>query len=258
MAKRTIALLTDWGCSDSYAGVVKGVLLSHNKNIEIVDLSHDIPSHDIQGAYYTLQNSYHYFPRGAIFIAVIDPGVGSARKILCVKTKDYIFLAPDNGILSFLYKVDKILEIRAVENEKYFLPDVSNTFHGRDIFAPVAAKIAGGLPISKIGGKLSGMKRLDITPPSISDSSIEGEVVTIDKFGNLITNIPGDYLDRRLVDIRIKNKKIDHLSPDYISVRKGELLAAVGSSFCLEIAVNAGSAEKKLKAKVGDKVVVKL
>lgn len=258
MRRRTIALLTDWGHSDNYVGVVKGVILTYNKNVNIVDLSHDIPSHDVLSAYYMLQNSYRYFPTGTIFIAVVDPEVGSARKILCIKTKNYIFMAPDNGLISFLYKVDKILEIRAVKSEKYFLPDVSNTFHGRDIFAPVAAKIAGGLPISKLGGKVSGIKRLDVAPPTFGDSAIEGEIVAIDKFGNLITNISGEYLNRKRVDIRVKGQKIDKLSPDYISVKRGGLVAYVGSSFCLEIAVNKGSAEKKIRAKLGDKVVVKL
>lgn len=155
MIQKPIVLLTDLGLKDYYVGVIKGVILSKNRSAQIIDLSHMVEKCDIIGAYHLLQNSYRYFPNGTIFVVIIDPSVGTERKIVCVKTKNYIFLAPDNGILSFLYKVDKIQKIFQVSNSKYFLPDISSTFHGRDILAPVSVYLSLGLSINKLGRELN-------------------------------------------------------------------------------------------------------
>ena len=259
MSNKPIVLLTDFGLKDHYVGVTKGVILAKNKNAQIIDLSHDIESQDVMGAYFLLQNSYRYFPKGTVFVVIVDPTVGSDRDIVCVRTKDYLFLAPDNGVLSFLYKVDKVEEIYNVTNTKYFLPNISNTFHGRDIFAPVAAHLSLGFSTSKLGRKGSSIKRLGTVEPSITDGVVEGEVVSIDKFGNLITNISKNYLEGFSdASIKVKGKTINGIIRSYAGAKGRDLLATIGSSGYVEISVNRGNAAKKLAAKVGEKVSVRM
>ncbi|HHT9159902.1 MAG TPA: SAM hydrolase/SAM-dependent halogenase family protein, partial [Candidatus Brocadiaceae bacterium] len=190
-----ITLLTDFGNQDAYVGVMKGVITGINPLANIIDICHNIPPQDVFNAAYLLYTSYKYFPRGTIHVAVVDPGVGSRRDIVCVVTKDYFFLVPDNGILSFIIQDEKPKSIFRITNSKYFLPSPSNTFHGRDVFAPVSAHLSLGAKLRQLGIKINQLKQLDIPKPDYKKTGqLEGQVIYIDRFGNLISNITKEYL----------------------------------------------------------------
>jgi hypothetical protein len=253
-----IVLLTDFGLRDPYVGVMKGVILSVHPEARIIDLSHDVPPQAILDAYFILSNAYSYFPAGTIFVAVVDPGVGTHRAILAIQTDKYLFLAPDNGLLGFLEKDGKIKQIVHVRKSKYFLQPVSNTFHGRDIFAPVAAHLANGVEMSELGPAVARMERIAAPMARVTkEGVILGEIVTIDRSGNLVTNIPGERLSGAdLVQVKVGRSMIPRISKAYAEGRKGALLALVGSTGHLEISVNKGDARKKTGARVGDAIRV--
>lgn len=253
-----VALLTDFGLKDHYVGVMKGVILSVNPHARIIDISHDIDSQNILDAYFLLSNTYKYFPAGTVFVAVVDPGVGSDRAIVAVETDRFTFLAPDNGLLGFLDKEGRVRRIVQIKNDRYFLTPVSHTFHGRDIFAPVAGHLSQGVDCGQLGPEVDRIHKIAAPSPRITkEGSMVGEVVSIDRFGNLVTNIPGASL-KSADDVQVKVGKaaIPRLSTSYASSKKGELLAIVGSTGNLEISVNKGDARKKTGAKVGDVVRV--
>ncbi len=253
-----IALLTDFGLKDPYVGVMKGVILSVNPDARIIDLSHDLPSQGVLEAYFLLSNTYRYFPKGTIFLAVVDPGVGTDRAILAVETEKYVFLAPDNGLLGFLEKDGAVRRIIRVTNRKYFLEPLSNTFHGRDIFAPAAAHLSAGVELEQLGEETNRMERIEApSPKTTREGVIVGEVATIDRFGNLVTNIPGSRLgpDDRF-EVRVGRLVVRHFARAYAEGKKGKAFAIVGSTGNLEIAVNKGSAQKLTGAKAGDAVKV--
>jgi hypothetical protein len=260
MAKTTgiIVLLTDFGLQDPYAGVMKGAILSVNPEARIVDLTHDVPPQDIGEATRILSASRPYFPAGTIFVAVVDPGVGTDRAILAVETDRHTFLAPDNGLLSFLDRSGSIRRIVQVRESRYFLKPVSRTFHGRDIFAPVAGHLSRGVDLARLGPSLNRMTTQESSVPhATSKGALQGEVVSIDRFGNLITNIPGEMLpDARDVKITVGRRSVRTMSRSYADAKKGELLALVGSSGHLEISVNHGSAHKSARINRGDRVLV--
>ncbi|MEK6559083.1 MAG: SAM-dependent chlorinase/fluorinase, partial [Planctomycetota bacterium] len=190
-----MTLLTDFGNQDAYVGVMKGVITGINPLANIIDICHNIPPQDVFNAAYLLYTSYKYFPRGTIHVAVVDPGVGTERNIVCVKTKDYFFLVPDNGLLSFIVQEEKPKVIVRLTNDRYFLPSPSNTFHGRDIFAPAAAYLSLGVKLRQLGIKINQLKQLDIPKPDYKKTGqLEGQIIYIDRFGNLITNIKKEYL----------------------------------------------------------------
>lgn len=249
-----IALLTDLGVKDHYVGVMKGVVLSVHPGAAIVDLSHEVESHDVMTAYFLLQNSYRYFPKGTIFVVVVDPGVGTERSIIGVETTDFTFLAPDNGVLGFLGREEKIRRIVKITNPKYFLQPVSNTFHGRDIFAPVAAHLAKGVDLGKMGEKAAAFTRFQTPSVQEERGAVVGEIVAIDRFGNLITNIR--KVPEGNVEVRVGAAVVREISKTYGARKARELLAYLGSSGALEIAINKGNAAKKLGVKVGDAVRV--
>lgn len=269
-----VALLTDFGLQDGYVGIMKGAILKINPSVQIVDLCHSAEPYDIFGAAYILSSAYRYFPSGTVHVAVVDPGVGSSRRIICLKTKDYIFLAPDNGILSLIAAHDNPEVITEVTNNEYFLPEISNTFHGRDIFAPVAAHLANGISALEFGKKISRIREIEIPVPVLSSNSVlTAEVIYIDRFGNIVTNIDssvlekikftanGKYADkintiRGRFSIVIANRKIERISKSYSEVKNGELAALFGSSGYLEIAANKDSAKELLNVRKGDKIVV--
>jgi S-adenosylmethionine hydrolase len=254
-----IALVTDFGLKDHYVGVMKGVILSVNPHANIVDVSHEIPSQGILDAYFLLSNTYAYFPKKTVFVTVVDPGVGTDRAILAVQTDAYLFLAPDNGILGFLGKAGKVRRIVRVREQKYFLKPLSNTFHGRDIFAPVAAHLSLGLDPRKLGPETDRMETLSAPSPRVTrEGVIVGEVVSIDRFGNLLTNIPGDRLSSAdSVEVRLGKTVVRGLCESYATGRKGQLIALVGSSGTVEVSVNRGSAQKRTRSRVGDVVRVR-
>ena len=184
-----ITLTTDFGTSDWFVGTMKGVIAGIAPKATIIDLTHDLPPGDIRGGAFALAASYRFFPKGTVHVAVVDPGVGSRRKAIAVQTAKGFFVGPDNGVLSWALVKEKAKAVHALENEAYFLKPVSQTFHGRDVFAPVAAHLSRGVPIKKLGPALKDFVRLDWPEPRRQRGGIEGEVVYIDRFGNAITNL---------------------------------------------------------------------
>ena len=257
-----ITLLTDFGIADEYVGVMKGVILSLNPSVNIIDITHQIDPQDILHAAYTIKSSYKYFPPGTIHILVVDPGVGSRRAIIALKADNHIFLAPDNGLLSLI--IDKAEEnlIISIDNPKYFLNQVSKTFHGRDIFAPVAAHISKGISLKNIGTPVNKneLTYLNMIKPFILSNTIKGSIISIDRFGNLITNIDYNLIKKLKTSENIKiilhNKKICGLSKNYKSTNMKSPLAIIGSNGYLEISVNCGNAEKYFGAEKGDKIKI--
>ncbi|MDD5492135.1 MAG: SAM-dependent chlorinase/fluorinase [bacterium] len=259
MKKRSIALMTDFGYKDGFVGTMKGVILSINPNVAMVDLTHTISPHNTLEASIVLRTSYHFFPQGTIFLVVIDPGVGSNRRSILVETEKYFFIGPDNGALSFALENEKIRKIVELTNKKYFLQDVSNTFHGRDIFAPVAARLSKGVAVSKFGEQTKEYKKFTILSPRIHRHGVSGKVIYTDHFGNLVTNISGGMVQKlalKKMAIKIKDYKIEKLSSSYTDSAPGQILAIVGSNDCLEISVNQGNASQIMKAKEGTEIAI--
>jgi hypothetical protein len=258
--KRIIALLTDFGVSDNFVGVMKGVISKINPNAQFIDISHNIEPQDILGAAFMLESAFKYFPEGSIFLVVVDPGVGSKRKPIIIRTKNYFFVGPDNGVLSLAVNKDGMKEIVAIENKKYMLLPVSDTFHGRDIFAPVVAHLSKGKNSFLFGQRLRSIEQLNIPRPKINKNILKGEIIHIDRFGNLVTNMNRNlfrcFTQGKKFEIKIRNKKITTVVKSYQAVQRKQLLAIFGSFGLLEISVNGGSAEKRLKARKG--MVVKI
>lgn len=261
-----ITLLTDFGTTDEYVGIMKGVILSINPCAKIVDITHHIDPQDLIQAAYSIKSSYKYFPEGTVHINVVDPGVGSGRGILALEAMGHIFLGPDNGILTLLLEDENISSIIRVENTSYFLNSVSRTFHGRDIFAPVGAHISMGLGIGKLGTPIDKKESvsLSIQKPHISgEGDLVGTIVRIDRFGNLITNIDLTTLKKlciqdlkKKVGVKIGDHIISGVSKNYESASSQTPLAIIGSFDYLEIAVNCGNAGTYFMAKKGDAVKV--
>lgn len=248
-----IALLTDFGHADPFVGVMKGVILSIHPRASIVDLSHGVPAHDVRAAAHALGQGVAFFPRGTIFVAVVDPGVGSGRDILAVRTDRHTFLAPDNGLLDGL----PAREVRRVACERLFLKPVSHTFHGRDIFAPVAAHLSRGMALSKVGPRLKALPaRLGDPRLARRGGAVVGEVVHVDRFGNLVTNIPAADVAGP-VRIRVGRRPVAGMVDSYAEGRPGRAVGIVGSGGTLEIAVGRGRADRLLAAGVGDPVEVR-
>jgi hypothetical protein len=239
-----IVLLTDFGQSE-YVGVMKGVIYSIAGGAKIVDLCHDISPQNIIEASWLLKNNYKYFPEGAAFCCVVDPGVGTQRKALAVKTEKFFFVAPDNGLLWETLKEQKIIVIRQIP-----IPaDASRTFHGRDVFAKAAANIDLG-NFDDVGEKTKEIERLELY-----QNQREGIVVRIDGFGNIITNLTKQDKDK--YSVQIDNNKYEMAYyPDYYSAKDDELFLIEGSSNTLEISLKNGSADNKLHVKVGEKVKI--
>ncbi|GJM16486.1 MAG: hypothetical protein DHS20C13_18130 [Thermodesulfobacteriota bacterium] len=239
--KRIITLTTDFGVDDHYVGSMKGVILGTNNEAVVTDITHGIPKYDIFKAAYTLWGFYKYFPKDSIHVVVVDPGVGSERKPIIVQTEEGIFIGPDNGVFSFVLKESKRVNIFEITNTEFMLEDLSRTFHGRDIFAPVAAHLSLGIDIQDFGEVLKNPILLEIRKPEIKGGEIVGEVIYVDSFGNLITNISRDMIDNPR-EIRIDDFVVDTVAKSYQDVARGDLLVIIGSSGFLEVSVNQGSA----------------
>ena len=257
---RIITLMTDFGTSDHYVGVMKGVILNINPQAQIVDITHTIPPQDIQAAAFLIDSAYRYFPIGTIHVIVVDPGVGSERQAIACQTETAYFVCPDNGILTHILRNEEPIHTVAVENSAYFLPQVSNTFHGRDIFAPVAAHLSRGVPIDKLGSPVARPVQLPIPKPQGTDNTIVGQVIWIDSFGNLVTNISHEILgsleERNRIFICAGSARIDHINRSYAESAVGEALAIVGSFNRLEISINQGNAAQILGLKRGDRITI--
>lgn len=259
-----ITLLTDFGLQDEYVGVLKGVILSNNPKATIVDISHGIDAHDIVAAAHALKSSYGYFPEGSVHVAIVDPGVGTERAIIAARCNRHLFLAPDNGLLEPILRNGSSTTIHRVENEELFRHPVSRTFHGRDIFAPVAAHLSMGLAIEALGPSLGIEQVLSLAtggPRFLGAKELEGRVVAIDRFGNLITNVHCDdmaKLEGGAMTINIGNHTIEGMVENYAQSGSKSPVAIFGSRGCLEIAICSGNAARTLNMAKGDMVRVKV
>ncbi len=253
-----VTLLTDFGLEDEYAGVMKGVIHSINPASTIIDLCHQIPPGDIERAGWLLAWSWSYFPKGTVHVVVVDPGVGSTRRVLAVPHRGHCFLAPDNGVLTQALTGARRVQAYSVKNRKFFLPHVSNTFHGRDIFAPVAAHLSSGLDPRQLGHRVSSLKRLSLRSAGHRRGGWVGQVIQWDRFGNAVTNLPGKPLKRSKVsfEVRVQGYRIQGLQRSYSSATEGIPMAIIGSRGLLEIAINGGSAIRDLGLSIGDRVEV--
>ena len=254
---RLIALLTDFGTGSPYIASMKGQILSINPNAAIVDISHTVTPFNINEAAYILWSVYKSFPEGTIFVTVVDPGVGSKRKIILAESLCHLFLAPDNGVLRYVLDSLNIEKVREVNNESLFSKNVSPTFHGRDIFAPVAAHLALGLPSKKVGPILNikRERKSSIITLKKNPGVYDGEVIFIDAFGNIITNI---LLKKLLSRMRVKigDKIIQSHYETYALAPEGIPFFLIGSSQLLEISIKNASATNKLNAKIGQKLKI--
>jgi S-adenosyl-L-methionine hydrolase (adenosine-forming) len=260
-----ITLTTDFGLSDHFVGTLKGVILNIAPDAEIVDISHSVQAFDVLDGALTIAQSYSYFPSGTVHLVVVDPGVGTARRPILVTSERHHFVAPDNGVLSLVYGREERLHIRHVTAEHYYLQPVSNTFHARDIFAPVAAWLAKGVDPEKFGEEISDFVRFNAPKPkSANGNTLRGVVLKVDRFGNLITNItPQDApmlfaSDPAPFKILVGKHEITEIHSSYSGGTLGSVFGILGSMGYLEIASNRGSAAKIVGTGKGSEVTVSL
>ncbi|RPI99634.1 MAG: hypothetical protein EHM36_15740 [Deltaproteobacteria bacterium] len=260
MSHPIITLLTDFGVRDHYVASMKGVILGINPRCTIVDISHQAGPQDIREGAFLLAGAFSFFPRGTIHLAVIDPGVGGLRKPVLVVTSNYYLIGPDNGLFSLALRREKVKEVIVLTNERYFLPRVSATFHGRDIFAPVAAHLSLGIKPKAFGGKTGAWVELGAVRPEQRGRDLLGEIIHVDAFGNLVSNIDEESLAGftagRAFSIRVGRHTVPGLKRGYWEGKKGEIIGLIGSGGFLELSVREGNAQKKLRAKKGDLVRV--
>jgi len=258
---RIITLTTDFGSSDLYVGIMKGVILNINPDVHIVDITHAIPPQDIRAAAFIIDAAYRYFPPDTIHVIVVDPGVGSSRQAIVCQTETARFVCPDNGILSHIFCGETAYRAVAVDNSAYCLPQISHTFHGRDIFAPVAAHLSKGIPLNELGQPINDPVRFPILTPQVTEKELIGQVIWIDQFGNLITNISHEMLESFVMQrdfvITAKNVEIHGLNRSYAESAVGAFLAIVGSFGQLEISINQGNAARVLRLQRGDRVTIR-
>lgn len=252
-----ITLTSDFGLADGYVGIMKGVILGICPAARLVDISHDIPAQDIGRAAYVLARAAPYFPAGTIHLAIVDPGVGSDRRPLIVQTTDAWFVGPDNGLFTFALDAPAA-RAWLPDRPEFWLPQVSRTFHGRDIFAPLAAHLACGIPAEQLGRPLPDPVRLaQPLPVRHPDGQITGRVVYTDRFGNLITDVPAAWVAGSRWTVEVAGQRIMGLSTAYADVAPGALLALVSSGGTVEIAVREGSAAGRLGVGVGTAVTLR-
>ena len=248
MARPVIALLTDFGSRDHYAGTMKGVALGICPDVTLVDISHEIDAHDVLGGALELAAAYKFFPTGTIFLVVVDPGVGSARRGVAADTGDYKFVAPDNGVLTAVLDEHPAKRVVELTERKYARPSVSRTFEGRDRFAPAAAWLARGIDLAALGRSAGSIHRLDIPRVAATADRIDGQVLRVDRFGNLITNIDRKTFEKLggPLDLRIGPHQISRVVATYADAGAGEICALFGSTDHLEVAANGAHAADAL------------
>ncbi len=253
----TIALITDFGTKDYFVGAMKGVILSTNRNAVIIDITHEISPHDIRAANFTLRACYKDFPVKTIFVAVVDPGVGSHRKAILVETEAYYFIAPDNGLLSFIFNDPNDFRVFELSDEKFFKFPVSRTFHGRDVFASVAAHLSNGVKPFEFGDETNDYICFEeIKAQKISAAEIEAEIIHTDHFGNLIINLKIDDFPNNFT-LKINEQVISRRQIFFAEAEKDDLFMIAGSAGFLEVAAFKNSAANLLNVKIGDKVILK-
>jgi S-adenosylmethionine hydrolase len=262
-----VTLTTDFGWSDGFVGAMKGVILGINPDATIVDITHDVAPQNVEQGALLFSAAAKYFPAKTVHVVVVDPGVGSARRAIAIQAGKTIFVAPDNGVLTQAIGDCQLTaddsKIRAVHLNKpaYWLPRVSNTFHGRDIFAPAGAHLSGGVPLEELGDPIDDWIRLPRASALRSGNEITGRVVHIDRFGNIITNIGEEMLtglDYTRVIVGIGATQVRGVRQSYSDVVRGEFIALISSSWQLEVAAREGSAARVLGTHIGDQVLVTL
>ena len=256
---RLITLLTDFGYDDPFVAIMKGVVSRINPAARFVDLSHNVPPQDVFRGALILRSAAPYFPTGTIHVAVVDPGVGSSRRPLLIEAEGVSYIGPDNGVLSLALSDKKVTRITELRNQAYFLAPTSATFHGRDVFAPVAAHLSLGVSAEDFGPALAGYAKL-VWPQAVQfDRAVEGEIIYIDGFGNLVTNIAESELGtiaHKPLTVSLRNYTLQGLHENYSSGAGQDLIALINSWKLLEIARSCGSAQSHTGARVGDKVRV--
>ncbi|HTA69361.1 MAG TPA: SAM-dependent chlorinase/fluorinase [Bryobacteraceae bacterium] len=257
MPKRLITLTTDFGITDHFAGTMKGVILKIQPAAQIVDLTHDIQAFAIPDGAFTIAQAYRYFPKRTIHVVVVDPGVGSTRRPILAEMAGQFFIAPDNGVLSIIFAREKP-KVRHITSDRYFLHPVSHTFHGRDVFAPVAAHLASGVPPARFGKLIDDYIQLTFhRPTQTGQNAWTGSVLKVDRFGNLITNLHlDDFPNLQIRPFRLLagRQPITRLALTFTETSAGELFVIVGSSGYLEVATNQASAAKILGCGAGSPV----
>jgi S-adenosylmethionine hydrolase len=258
MARPVVALLSDFGTRDHYVGTMKGVVLSVCPDATLIDLSHDIPAHDIFTAALELAAAYRYFPAGTVFLVVVDPGVGSARRAVAAEAGGYYFVAPDNGVLAAVFRESPPGVVVELRERKYARSTISRTFEGRDRFAPAAGWIARGAALQSFGPAVTRYATIEFPVADVGATAIRGQVMRVDRFGNLITNIDAAALEQLTPPhvVTVAQTSVPRVVQTYADVSPGELCALVGSSGHLEVAVNGGNAAERLDAARGAEVVV--
>lgn len=275
----TVALISDFGLDDIYVGVMKGIITGIQPQARLIDITHNIAPQHVRQAAFALLNAYRYFPAGTVFLVVVDPGVGTLRQPIAVEAGGYVFIAPDNGVLSYALAQQEHRKAVTLTNPAYQRPEISRTFHGRDIFAPAAAYAASGVAVTQLGEPLDELTLLPPPTINIQGRRVTGEVLHVDHFGNIVSSIGLMHwrTDERLTlvpafgdheqtvpvmaesaVVRIGAETVSGISPTYGEVSRGELVALVGSSGYLELAVNQGNAAVRLDVAIGDRVELQI
>lgn len=254
MANR-LTILTDFGTRDGYVAAMKGVIGSTAPDVLIDDVAHDVPPGDIMAAAWALRAYWDRYPQDTVHLVVVDPGVGGPRRALAARADGRMFVAPDNGVLSLALAAADQVAVHSIENDSLLPGGRSHTFHGRDVFAPIAGLLLTGLHVSEVGPRIDNPVRLVWSEPLRYESGTRGEVVHIDRFGNLVTNIPGDWVDVAAF-VEVEGRVIGPLRRSYVDVPSGELLALVGSAGFVEVSVRDGDAAVLLEIGRGAEVTV--
>ncbi len=255
-----ITLLTDFGAADGYVAAMKGVILGIHRAAQIVDLTHEIAPQNIAAGAFLLSAQFKYFPPGTVHVAVVDPGVGTARKAIACYWEEHYFVAPENGLLDFCAEEGSCLAVHLTQRE-YWRAEVSNTFHGRDIFAPVAAHLAGGVPFGNLGMPIQLTPRLRASKCRVTSDTLMGEIIHCDRFGNLITNISNtefeNFVGKSSFAIQLKQICITAITPSYGYAAPGELVALFNSFDRLELGLVQGDARTSLAVAPGTSIIIK-
>ncbi|MEN8376622.1 MAG: SAM-dependent chlorinase/fluorinase [Gemmatimonadota bacterium] len=256
-----VTLLTDFGTRDGYVAAMKGVIATIAPGAQLIDAGHDIQPGDIAGAAWALRRYWALFPPGAVHLAVVDPGVGTDRRAIAARVAGRYFVAPDNGLLSWVLGETDLEAAVSLDRARFRRPEVAPTFHGRDIFAPAAAHLAAGVPLSELGSPLIHPVRLDLPRAIHRGNEVEGRVVQVDRFGNLITDVPGEWvrglLEAGPVRTLVGRAEAGTIRTTYGDADSGETLALIGSDDTVEVAVRDGRAADKLKVGLGTPVIVR-
>lgn len=260
---RIITLTTDFGEADHYLACMKGVILQLAPDARIVDVTHVIQPHDVIHGAFVLRQVFEHFPAGTVHVAVVDPGVGTTRRMIAARYEGQTFLAPDNGLVSLVHRDFRLQELRAIENQRLFRQEISATFHGRDVLAPVAGHLAQGMRLENVGPPITELEILNLDRPTVlPHGGVEGQVLYIDRFGNLISNISEADLSvvaggAAGMNVYVGPLRVGPLCYTYGDVQPGEIVAVIGSTGMLEVAINQGDAAVQLRAAPGTIVVVR-